>query len=126
MSSPEGQPNSQRPRGRWDASEDQTLKDLVAQYGDKRGPEGKWKEISQRLPGRSKKVRITVCLPLLCLTIDHLRNAGRDGFIRWTRLYAKANGLKQKIGRSCEASKSLGRDGVKSVFLPGPLMPGFR
>ncbi|KAI9826485.1 MAG: hypothetical protein M1819_007334 [Sarea resinae] len=39
----------------WTDAEDVTLKRLVAQYGDKRGRQGRWEDITKSIPGRTKK-----------------------------------------------------------------------
>lgn len=41
---------------RWAPSEDEKLRLLVQRYGDQRGHNSKWCEISQGLPGRTTKV----------------------------------------------------------------------
>lgn len=42
---------------RWTAAEDKFLTQLVAKFGDKRGPNGHWKEISSQFNARTAKVR---------------------------------------------------------------------
>lgn len=62
MAPPEHAPNSRQRR--WTAAEDRALKDLVSRYGDKRGPEGRWKDIAKRFAGRNEKVvvaRVFAC-----------------------------------------------------------------
>lgn len=40
----------------WSKREDEELTSLVQHFGDRRGKDGKWAEISKRLPGRTNKV----------------------------------------------------------------------
>ena len=40
----------------WSKKEDEELTALVEHFGDRRGRDGQWAEISKRLPGRTNKV----------------------------------------------------------------------
>ncbi|KAJ5352911.1 hypothetical protein N7452_001885 [Penicillium brevicompactum] len=40
----------------WSKREDEELTALVQKFGDRRGKDGNWAEISKRLPGRTNKV----------------------------------------------------------------------
>lgn len=56
-SSPNPTPRTRSKPRRWTAVEDKFLTQLVAKFGDKRGPQGHWKEIGSRFNGRTAKVR---------------------------------------------------------------------
>ncbi|KAL4899786.1 hypothetical protein BDW74DRAFT_183430 [Aspergillus multicolor] len=48
------------PRRTWSQAEDDKLTSLVTRFGDKRGRESRWHEISKHLPGRTNKVYSTI------------------------------------------------------------------
>lgn len=50
-----------RNRRKWTPVEDEKLRSLVGKFGDTRGSQGHWKEISICLPGRTSKVREIPC-----------------------------------------------------------------
>lgn len=55
-SSPKSTPQTRSEPRRWTAAEDKFLIQLVAKFGDKRGPNGHWKEIGSRFNARTAKV----------------------------------------------------------------------
>lgn len=74
------------PRRPWSKSEDEKLIKLIGQFGDQRGRNSKWQEISRNLPGRTNKVGpLLLCIGLACQSIADItiftRIVGSVGFI---------------------------------------------
>ena len=67
---------------RWTAAEDKFLTQLVAKFGDKRGSNGHWKEISSRFNTRTAKVRLSKQIHNSSSTV-YLISCTKDCRKRW-------------------------------------------
>lgn len=85
----------------WSKAEDERLIALVEQFGDRRGKDSRWHEISQLLPGRTNKVSLQTAWEIMIQYSHNInRTVGSAGSTHLILLYGKVVGPKRRTNYS--------------------------